>query len=147
MHLDGARFANAMVALGCSAAEMTLEGGRRRRLVRRDEEWLPRLRGRVFFDKTLAEDFQYRRKRSGHTVSKGRLLGAQLAGYLADGHWLANARHANAMAQRLSRGLAGLPGARLAWPTQANEVFVVFSAAAGSRGQGGGLQAARPGRA
>lgn len=129
MHLDGARFANAMVGLGCSAAEMSWKRGVDVVSFGATKNGCLACEAVVFFDKQLAQDFQYRRKRSGHTVSKGRLLGAQLVGYLTDGHWLANARHANVMAQRLSRGLSGVPGVRLVWPTQANEVFVVLSAA------------------
>jgi threonine aldolase len=80
----------------------------------------------IAFDSGPAESLDYRRKRSGHTLSKGRLLAAQLEGYLADEHWLGNARHANRMAARLSAGLTALPGVRLAWPTQANEVFPIL---------------------
>ena len=111
LHMDGARFANALVRLGstkngCLAAEAV-----------------------IVFDPGLARSLRYRRKRSGHTLSKGRLLSAQFTGYLADGHWLANARHANAMAAALAAGLTALPGIRLAWPTEANEVFVILPAA------------------
>jgi threonine aldolase len=74
----------------------------------------------------MAIDFAYRRKRGGHLFSKMRFLSAQLEAYLADGLWLRNARHANAMAARLGAGLAAIPGARLRHPVQANEVFVEF---------------------
>ena len=80
----------------------------------------------VFFDPARAEHFGFRRKRSGHTISKGRLLGAQMSAYLKNHHWLENARHANAMAARLVQGLGGLPGIRLPWPSQANEVFTIL---------------------
>lgn len=127
LHLDGARFANAMVALGCSAAEMTWKRGVDVVTFGATKNGCLACEAVVFFDKTLAENFQYRRKRSGHTLSKGRLLGAQLAAYLSDGHWIDNARHANRMAQILSQGLAAAPGVRLVWPAEANEVFVVVS--------------------
>jgi threonine aldolase len=80
----------------------------------------------VVFDPGLATTLRQRRKRAGHTLSKGRLLSAQFEGYLAGDHWLENARHANAMADLLSRGLSEVPGARLAWPTEANEVFAIL---------------------
>ena len=79
----------------------------------------------VFFDPARAENFAFQRKRGGHTLSKGRFLGAQMEAYLADGLWLRLAERANASARRLSRALAATPGVRLAWPTDANEVFVV----------------------
>lgn len=129
VHLDGARFANAMVALGCSAADMTWKAGIDVVSFGATKNGCLAAEAVVFFDKALAADFPYRRKRSGHTVSKGRLLGAQMAAYLADGHWIANARHANAAAARLAQGLAGIPGVRLPWPTEANEVFAVLPAA------------------
>ena len=65
--------------------------------------------------------------------SKGRLLGAQMVGYLENDHWIDNARHANAMAEALTQGLASMAGVRLPWPTEANEVFVVVPQAAAAR--------------
>jgi threonine aldolase len=129
VHLDGARFANAMVALGCSAADMTWRAGVDVVTFGATKNGCLACEAVVFFDKALAADFQFRRKRGGHTLSKGRLLGAQLVGYLGNDHWIANARHANLMASVLAGGLAGIPGVRLAWPTQANEVFAVMPSA------------------
>lgn len=126
VHLDGARFANAMVALGCSAADMTWRAGVDVVTFGATKNGCLACEAVVFFDKALAADFQFRRKRGGHTLSKGRLLGAQLVGYLGNDHWIANARHANLMASVLAGGLTGIPGVRMAWPTQANEVFVVM---------------------
>ncbi|MCZ8099876.1 MAG: threonine aldolase family protein, partial [Alsobacter sp.] len=126
VHLDGARFANAMVALGCSAADMTWRAGVDVVTFGATKNGCLACEAVVFFDKALAADFQFRRKRGGHTLSKGRLLGAQLVGYLENDHWIANARHANLMASVLAGGLAGVPGVRMAWPTQANEVFAVM---------------------
>jgi threonine aldolase len=79
----------------------------------------------VFFDAARAANFTFQRKRGGQTLSKGRFLGAQMEAYLTGGLWLQLAERANASARRLARGLAGTPGVRLAWPTEANEVFVV----------------------
>jgi threonine aldolase len=92
----------------------------------------------IFFDMALAHDFAFRRKRGGHTLSKGRFLGAQMSAYLAGGHWLDLARHANAMADRLAQGLAACPGVRLPWPTQANEVFAILPRAADAALKGAG---------
>ncbi len=71
---------------------------------------------------------KWRRKRAGQTLSKGRFLGAQFEGLLADDHWLDLARHANAQAAILSEAVSKGGKARLAWPTQANEVFVILPA-------------------
>jgi threonine aldolase len=80
----------------------------------------------VFFDLSLAEDFSYRRMRAGQLLSKGRFLGAQMLSYLDGDLWLDNARHANAMAQRLAKGLAAASRVRLPLPTEANEVFAII---------------------
>ena len=80
----------------------------------------------VVFDPRLAESLAYRRKRAGQTLSKVRFLAAQLEGYFDDGLWLHNARHANAMAERLSAGLVAVAGVKLAWPTQSNAVFAIL---------------------
>jgi threonine aldolase len=83
----------------------------------------------VFFDPARAANFAFQRKRGGQTLSKGRFLGAQIEAYLTDGLWLRLAECANASARRLARGLAASPGVRLAWPTEANEVFVAAPSA------------------
>lgn len=126
LHMDGARFANALVALGCSPAEMTWRSGVDILSFGATKNGCFAAEAIIAFDPDLARSLRYRRKRSGHTLSKGRLLSAQLQGYLAGDHWLDNARRANRMAGTLSRGLAALPGVRLAWPTEANEVFVLM---------------------
>jgi threonine aldolase len=140
VHLDGARFANAMVALGCSAAEMTWKAGVDVVSFGATKNGCLAAEAVVFFDKDLAATFQYRRKRSGHTLSKGRLLGAQMVAYLAGGHWIANARHANAAAHRLAEGLAAVPGVRMPWPAEANEVFAVLPAATSAAVEAAGFR-------
>ena len=80
----------------------------------------------VFFDPSLAAGFERRRKRAGQLWSKLRFLSAQLTGYLEGDVWLRHARHANAMAQALARGLAAIPGVRLLQDVQANELFVAM---------------------
>lgn len=129
-HMDGSRFANALVTLGCTPAQMTREAGIDIVSLGATKNGALACEAVLVFDPALAVSLQYQRKRGGHTLSKGRLLGAQMAAYLDDGHWLDNARHANAMATRLSSGLASDPRVRRPWSTQANEVFVVLPEAA-----------------
>ncbi len=125
-HMDGARFANALVALGCTPAEMTWKQGVDLLSFGATKNGGLMAEAIVVFKPELAEALDYRSKRAGQIISKGRLIGAQFEGYFADDHWLANARHANAMAARLAAGLMKLPGVRLAWPTEANEVFPIL---------------------
>jgi threonine aldolase len=128
VHMDGARFANAAISLGVSPAALSWQAGVDVLSLGLTKTGALACEAVIFFDEALHQDMPYRRKRSGHTLSKGRLLGAQAVALLEDGHWLELAAHANAMAARLSQGLAALPGVRLAWPTQANEVFSILPA-------------------
>ena len=124
-HMDGARFANALVASGLTAAELTWRAGIDALSFGATKNGALACEAVVFFDPALAQNFAYLRKRGGHTLSKGRFLGAQMEAYLKNGLWLRLAGRANDAARRLSEGLANAPGVRLAWPTEANEVFVV----------------------
>ena len=126
LHMDGARFANALVHLGCSPAELTWRAGVDVLSFGATKNGALAAEAVVFFDPARAAGFERRRKRAGQLWSKLRYLSAQLEAYLADGLWLANAAHANTMAAMLSAGLATLPGVRLVQPTQANEVFVAM---------------------
>jgi threonine aldolase len=132
VHMDGARFANAIARLGCTPARMSWAAGVDVLSFGATKNGTFCCEAVIFFDKALAQDFAFRRKRGGHTLSKGRFLGVQMSAYLADGHWLALARHANAMADRLTRGLAACPGVRLPWACGANEVFAILPRAADS---------------
>jgi threonine aldolase len=125
VHMDGARFANAVVALGCTPAQMTWRAGIDALSFGATKNGALACEAVVFFDKAKAESFPYLRKRGGHTLSKGRLLGAQMTAYLEDGLWLELARSANAAARRLFDGLVALPDVRAGWTAQANEVFVI----------------------
>jgi threonine aldolase len=125
-HMDGARFANALVALGCTPAEMTWKQGVDILSFGATKNGGLMAEAIVVFKPELAEALDYRSKRAGQIISKGRLIGAQFEGYFADDHWLANARHANRMAKILSEGLMQVPGVRRAWPTEANEVFPII---------------------
>ena len=124
--MDGARFANAVAALGCSPADMTWRAGVDILSFGATKNGCFAAEAIVVFDPDLATTLRFRRKRAGHTLSKGRLLSAQMEGYLADGHWLGNARHANRMAAELAAGLALRPDVTLAWPCQSNGVFAIL---------------------
>ena len=127
-HMDGARFANAIAAGSVSPAEMTWRAGIDALSFGATKNGALACEAVVFFDASRSADFAYRRKRGGHTLSKGRFLGAQMEAYLRGGLWLSLAARANSAAQRLSSELAKTPGVRLAWPSEVNEVFVVAPA-------------------
>ena len=124
-HMDGARFANALLASGASPAQMTWRAGIDVLSFGATKNGALACEAVVFFDTARAANFAYLRKRGGHTLSKGRFLGAQMEAYLRDGLWLRLAQKANAAARRLGEGLAKAPGVRFAWPIEANEVFVI----------------------
>jgi threonine aldolase len=126
LHIDGARFANAVARLNCSPAELTWKVGVDILCLGASKNGALAAEAVVFFDRKRAVDFASRRKRGGHLVAKGRLFGAQFVGWLRDGHWLDLARSANSAADQLSAGLARLTGVRIVWPTEANEVFAIL---------------------
>jgi threonine aldolase len=126
VHMDGARFANALVSLGCTAAEMTWKAGVDALSFGGTKNGGMMLESVVFFDTALADDFLYRRKRAAQLVSKGRFLSAQMLTYLKDDVWLPNAKRANALAQTLAKGLQLSNRVRLSNPVQANEVFAIM---------------------
>ncbi|NIX77974.1 threonine aldolase family protein [Microvirga terricola] len=128
-HMDGARFANALVTLGCTPAEMTWKRGVDILSFGATKNGCLMAEAIVVFNPTLAEGLDYRCKRAGQVISKGRLIAAQLEGYFANDHWYDNARHANRLAKLLGDGLSQLPGVRLGWPVEANEVFPILPAA------------------
>jgi threonine aldolase len=123
LHMDGARFANALVALGCTPAELTWKAGVDVLSFGATKNGCLAAEAVVLFHPEKAQEMAFRRKRGGHLLSKMRLVSAQLEAYLADDLWLANARHANAMARRLAEGLTA-QGCRLFHPVEANELFV-----------------------
>jgi threonine aldolase len=128
LHMDGARFANALSFVGCTPAELSWKAGVDVMSFGATKNGTLGVDAVVFFNAALAHEFAFRCKRGGHLLSKMRLLSAQLDAYLTDGLWLANARHANAMARRLVAGLTPLTGTRLLYPVEANEIFIVLSA-------------------
>jgi threonine aldolase len=128
VHVDGARFANALVGLGCTPAELTWKSGVDALSFGATKNGALAAEAVIFFDPADASDFEYRRKKSGHLLSKMRFLSAQLDAYLADDHWLANARRANGLAQRLAQGLAYARDITIAHPVGANAVFASMPA-------------------
>lgn len=138
VHMDGARFANALVTTGASPAELTWKAGVDVLSFGGTKNGCMGVEAVILFDPARAWEFELRRKRGGHLFSKHRFLSAQMAAYLEGGLWLRLATHANAMAARLSAGIAAVPGAELSHPTQANEVFAAFPRAAHRRLHGAG---------
>lgn len=105
VHMDGARFTNALVSLGCSAAEMTWKAGIDTLSFGGTKNGLVGVEAAVIFDPAKAQEFEFRRKRAGHLFSKHRYLSAQMQAYLTDGLWLDLAARANAACARLAAGL------------------------------------------
>ena len=126
LHVDGARFANALVATGASPADLSWRSGVDVLSFGLTKNGGMAAEAVVLFDGAQAEEFAYRRKRAGQLWSKHRFLAAQWLALLANDTWLANARHANAMAQKLAEGLASIQGVTLPWPVQANELFPIL---------------------
>lgn len=126
LHMDGARFANALVSLGASPAEITWRAGVDILSFGASKNGALAAEAVVVFDRALAAELGFRRKRAGHLFSKMRFLSAQLEAYLEGDLWLKNARHANRMAARLAEGLAATPGAKLIHPVEANEIFIAL---------------------
>jgi threonine aldolase len=140
VHLDGARFANALVALGCSAAEMTWKAGVDVVSFGGTKNGLMGVEAVVIFDPKLAWEFELRRKRGAHLFSKHRYLSAQMEAYLSDGLWLELARHSNGMAAVLAEAISALPGGSLAHPVQANMVFANWPASGHLAARAAGAQ-------
>src|SRR5262245_30368778 len=126
VHMDGARLANAIARLGCTPAEATWKAGVDVLSFGATKNGALTAEAVVFFDRELAQTMRYRRRRGGHLFSKMRFLSIQLEAFIADDLWLRNARHANAMAQRVREGLAAIPGVRFRSPTEINFVLVTL---------------------
>jgi threonine aldolase len=125
VHMDGARFANALVRLNTTPAQMTWRSGVDVLSFGATKGGALAAEAVVIFDPERAKFFGERRKRGGHLLSKHRFIAAQFAAYLADDLWLSLARHANAMADRLAGELAAL-GLKPVWPVEANLMFVAL---------------------
>jgi threonine aldolase len=127
-HMDGARFANAVAALGVPPRAITWEAGVDMLSFGGAKNGLAFGEALVFFDRHLARDFAYRRKQSGQLASKMRFLAAPWIGLLRDNVWLRHATHANAMAADLEHGLRALSGVSIVHPREANAVFAKLPA-------------------
>jgi threonine aldolase len=124
LHMDGARFANAVASLGVPPRALTWEAGVDMLSFGGTKNGMGLAEAVVFFDRSLAEDFEYRRKQAGQLTSKMRYLSAPWPGLLEGGQWLRYARQANAAAAQLAAGLRGVSGVRVQHPVEANAVFV-----------------------
>lgn len=130
-HMDGARFGNAVAALGCTPADLTWRAGVDMLSFGASKNGCMAAEALVFFERHEAYATAERhRKRGGHLYSKMRYLSAQLLAYIEDGLWLELAGHANAQAARFATAVERHPEAHLEYPAQANEVFVRWSAQA-----------------
>jgi threonine aldolase len=123
MHMDGARFANAVASLGCAPKEITWQAGIDVLCFGGTKNGMAVGDAVVFFNRELAAEFDYRCKQAGQLSSKMRFLSAPWVGMLKDGAWLRHARHANTMAEYLEKSLHTLDGVKLLFPRQANGVF------------------------
>ena len=132
VHLDGARFANALVALDCSPADMTWKAGVDVVSFGGTKNGCVGVEAVIFFDPDKAWEFELRRKRGAHLFSKHRYLSAQMNAYLTDDVWRQNAQRANANCARLAKGLKDL-GVKFMHDPQANIVFCSFPRAAHQR--------------
>jgi threonine aldolase len=126
IHMDGARFANALVALDCTPAELTWKSGVDVLCLGATKCGALCAEAVIFFDRTLCKEFAERRKRSGHLVSKGRLFGAQFVGWLRDDHWLDLARLANSQAAQLHNCISTFEEIQIVWPVQSNQIFAIM---------------------
>lgn len=126
VHMDGARFANAVAALDVAPREIAAAAGVDALCFGGTKNGMPVGDCVIFFNRQLSEEFAYRCKQAGQLASKMRFLAAPWVGMLESGAWLENARAANAMAARLGDKLSAISGVRLLAPVQANAVFVQF---------------------
>jgi threonine aldolase len=126
LHMDGARLANAIVALDCAPADVTWRAGVDVLSFGATKNGALAAEAVVFFDAALVRDFELRRKRAGHLLSKSRYVSAQLLAYVSTEAWRRNAAAANGAAQRIGSAA----GSALLEPVDANEVFVRIGDAA-----------------
>ena len=130
VHLDGARFANAVAALGCTPAEMTWRAGVDVVSFGATKNGAMNAEAVLVFDATIAAKLPYLMKRGGQVLSKARFVSAQLARYLADDRWLERARRANANAAGLARRMRAIPGVQLVGSVDINMLFARMPEAA-----------------
>jgi len=138
VHLDGARFANAMDALGCKPADMSWRAGVDAVSFGGTKNGCMGVEAVIFFDPKHAWEFELRRKRGAHLFSKHRYLSAQMQGYLTNGLWRELAAQSNANAQHLIKGLKTLPDLTFTYEPQANMIFATLPRATHQRLKSGG---------
>ena len=126
IHMDGARFANALVSLNATPAEMTWKSGIDVLSFGATKNGCIAAEAIIFFKKDLVGNVAFLMKRAGHLLSKMRFVSAQLDAYISNDVWLRNAKQANKMGKKLSDGLKDHSDINLAYPTEANEVFATF---------------------
>jgi threonine aldolase len=126
MHMDGARFANALVSLDVTPAEMTWKSGIDVLSFGATKNGCLAAEAIIFFKKDLVGNVAFLMKRAGHLLSKMRFVSAQLDAYISNDVWIKNAKHANKMGKRLSEGLNTHSDINLSFPTEANEIFATF---------------------
>ncbi|MCQ0971638.1 beta-eliminating lyase-related protein [Paracoccus sp. TK19116] len=124
VHMDGARFANAVASTGASPAELTWRSGVDALSLGGTKDGCMALEAVILFDPDRARHFSFRRMRAGHLWSKHRFLAAQMLAWLDDELWLRLAGHANAKARTLSHELTQISFAEILNPVEANEIFV-----------------------
>lgn len=125
VHMDGARFANGLVKLGCSPAEMTWKQGVDMVSFGGTKNGCWCAEALLIFNHKLLPDFKFLRKRMGHLFSKTRFISAQFEGYFQDDAWLKYARQSNAIGEELQAVIGGSNRVRLAWPSHSNQVFFI----------------------
>jgi len=123
IHMDGARFSNAVASLACVPADITWRAGVDVLCFGGTKLGMAVTEAVVFFDRKLSQEFAWRCKQAGQLCSKMRFISAQWLRILKDGVWLKHARHANTMAQELAKGLREVSGVEINLPVEANAVF------------------------
>ncbi|MBV9622311.1 MAG: low specificity L-threonine aldolase [Gammaproteobacteria bacterium] len=136
VHMDGARFANVVATLGCHPGDITWRCGIDVLSFGATKNGALAAEAVVFFDPHLVRDFELRRKRAGHLLSKSRFIAAQLLAYLESGVWLRNAHRANELAQRVAQAA----GTRVRHPVEANEIFLHLGDAGRTRLRAAGFE-------
>ena len=127
VHMDGARFTNALVSFGATPADMTWRAGVDILSFGATKNGTMNAEAVVVFDRSRTTELRYRQKRAGQLASKMRFQSAQLDAYLTDELWLTNAKHANAMAAHLAHGLASISGASVLGTPRANVLFATLA--------------------
>jgi len=139
-HMDGARFGNAVASLGCQPADTSWRAGIQLMSFGASKNGCLAAEALLIFGKPeLRENAERLRKRSGHLLSKMRFVSAQLLAYIEGGLWLELARHANHQASRFAEATSNHPEAALEFSTQANEVFVKWTAEGFQRLESAGI--------